>query len=379
MTTDITIPPERVVARALRDHFGEAIDLLRFEAPLDTLDASEWAVLVLLILGWAHDRERASQAELAARSGFAVRTVRRSLVTLEQLELTSGNRSRELRLGPRLEPLLRVFAATWDPRLWTRRVLEADKRTHLGPTPDNRTEDGAPKADNGAHGIRGPEDNETQRPVVTVGGADSRAHAPMDIRSCLAPESDNRTYPRDPSAGLIKNIKKEDLTSSSLEGGPIRPVEQGVVDAATSRRLALKALAALHQRANPGIPLPRACDAANVRLVEACAAKGTWNASELEQTNLDAIAGAFDRSTSGAPTPMFIWGQLHFFLKNARIGRALRLKPKPVLRPRAAGPEEAPASLEWLAEHLRGVNERLSGIPDPSKPKLPTRFVIDAD
>jgi hypothetical protein len=116
-----------------------------------------------------------------------------------------------------------------------------------------------------------------------------------------------------------------------------------------------------------------------VRLVEACAAKATWDATTLEQTHLDAIAGAFERSTSGAPTPMFIWGQFHFFLKNARIGRAIRLKPKAVTRPKASEPEEAPASLEWLAEHLRGVNERLRGIPDASKPKLPPRFLLDAD
>ena len=123
--------------------------------------------------------------------------------------------------------------------------------------------------------------------------------------------------------------------------------------------MALDALAALFRRTNPGVPLPRTCKAAHVRIVEACTASGDWNADAARQMHLDAIEGAFTRSTSGAPTPKFIWGQLCHFLANARIGRAARLQPPAPARPKKREPEDPPASHEWLAAHLRGVTASL--------------------
>jgi hypothetical protein len=156
-----------------------------------------------------------------------------------------------------------------------------------------------------------------------------------------------------------------------------------VVDATTTRRLALDALAVRFLRANPGIPLPRTCDAGDVKLVEACTAKGTWDAQTLRQTHLDAIDGAFEKAPPDRPpTPMYIWGQFRFFLENARIGRAKRLRaeaPPPKPKKDRPPPEDPPASSEWLEQHMREARARLATIADISKPKPQLRFGEDTE
>ena len=127
MTPKIAISPgaARVPSRVWRDlarNFGDAIIALREEEPLARLDASQWAVLILLLHAWSRAARRPSQTELMRRAGLALRTVRRCLADLERLELAvrlpTGHACPDLAVGPRLAPLLTDFAFGRDPRLW---------------------------------------------------------------------------------------------------------------------------------------------------------------------------------------------------------------------------------------------------------------------
>jgi hypothetical protein len=115
---------------------------------------------------------------------------------------------------------------------------------------------------------------------------------------------------------------------------------------------------------------------ADVRLVEACTADAAGDRSDaqmLAQMHVDAIEGAFTRSTTGDPTPKFIWGQLRHFLTNARIGRTKRLEPAPRPPPPRRVKDEPAAPLEWVALHMSRATAELDGIRD-SRPRLPPRF-----
>lgn len=142
------------------------------------------------------------------------------------------------------------------------------------------------------------------------------------------------------------------------------------LDATTVRRLAKGAIAALLRRAHPDVPLPRACAASDVRLVEECTLNGTWDAETVEQMHLDAIEGAFDRSKSRDPTPTFIWGHPRHFLANVRVGREKRLKAAAVPRSKPAHDEPA-APHAWVAEHMRRAAGDLDRIPEPAPSKVP--------
>ncbi len=223
--------------------------------------------------------------------------------------------------------------------------------------------------------------------------ADAAAEGGPSVRQSGAPEG---------PPSLIKERNKEDLNSFSLEGAPTpdtvtapatpatvptpaAPAPAQPVDAGTARRLALDALAARFRRAHPGVPLPRAADAADVKLVEACTANGTWDVETLRQTHLDAIEGAFEKAPpERPPTPKYIWGQFRFFLRHASVGRAKRVSveaPKPKSKqPRP--PEDPPASSEWLEQHMRDAAALLDRLPDIStkpKPQTWARFVVEPE
>lgn len=396
LPSDVQLTPSewRTVAR----HFGELVAQLRDAPPLATLEVSAWAVLGLLLDAWTGGDDR-SHAEVAASSGLSTRTVRRALAVLHSAELVVQRRDEaglfRMVSGPRLIPILRAFARVRAPGVWSRRVLSevegpldamSTADTTAKPTLDTTsrttpttmsTADTVATADTMSKGVR---ERDFERPAGLAGLIPSnlRGIRVENAPAATAVDTVSSVDTVSPAGGLIKKNKEEDLSSFLMERGPAATTD-GVsptqVDAVTSRRLALQALAELHRRANPGIPLPRTCEATHVRLVEACAAQGVWDAATLEQTHLDAITGAFERSTSGAPTPMFIWGKYFFFLKNAGVGRALRLKPKP-RPPRRPPPEEPPAPPEWVAKHISAAGEALDRIPDQARPRAsPRRFL----
>lgn len=390
--TALTPSEWRTVAR----HFGELVAQLRDAPPLALLEVSAWSVLTLLLDAWTGGDER-SHAEIAASSGLSTRTVRRALAVLLSADLLvqQHDEAGVLRAvaGSRLTPILRAFARVRAPGTWSRSVVTGVERpsdtvstedTMSGWTPDTMstadtafrpTPDTVSTADtvSDAAGERS-----SEKPALLARLIPSNLQA-IRVGTPTAATALDMVSTADtvsPARGLIKRTKEEDLNSSFLiERGPSATTAgASQVDAVTSRRLALQALAELHRRANPGIPLPRTCEAAHVRLVEACAAQGAWDAATLEQTHLDAIAGAFERSTAGAPTPMFIWGKYFFFLKNARVGRALRLKPTPA-PPKRPLPEEPPAPPDWVASHIGAAREALDRIPDHRRPRpSPPRF-----
>jgi hypothetical protein len=287
----------------LAHHFGEVIHRLRFEDPLHALDHSQWWVLVCVAHSWTRGDKSPSQADLARWAGLSTRTVRRSLVRLEELDLLRGVRDNgsttELDVGPRLAPILRDIVTSVTPA----------NGTYVSPSLIKKKEE--------------------------------------DLNSFC---SERTPTPATPAAPAM----------------PATPATPGqLVDAATARRLALDALAIRFRRAHVGIPLPRTCDAADVKLVEACTANGTWDVETLRQTHLDAIEGAFEKAAPDRPpTPRYIWGQFRFFLAHASVGRAKRLRAgAPPKAKKARPPEDPPASFAWLEQHMREASARLATLP----------------
>jgi hypothetical protein len=362
------------VWRILAQNFAEAFYVLRFEEPLNALDGGQWSTLLWITSSWIRGDTSPSQRTLATLSGLSPRTLRRNLGVFEELELLRGVRASgsttDLEVGPRLARIFRDFASCRDPKIWTR------------PTPANRTLGPAGTT------VTVAEVSDLTPANRALGPAGTTAGVPEVVTRIPAKTAESALTPATVAevGGLLAPLikKNKDLSSFSSEGGPTpaTPAAPGQhVDAATARRLALDALAAYFVRANPGIPLPRACDAGDVRLVEACTAGGTWEVEKLRQAHLDAIDGAFEKAPPDrAPTPRYIWGQYRFFLAHAAIGRAKRLRaetpPKPK-KPRP--PEDPPASTEWLAEHMRVALTRLDTIPDVARPKPPPRFRGDSE
>ena len=360
---DDDLPP--AVWRALARNFGAALDQLRETESFQSLDAGQWAVLVHVLSALLRGDANPGQAALAARSGYCVRAVRGHLVTLRGLGMLGAAPSpKALSVGPVLSAFLRELASSRDPKNfgWSGAAPGAGVAGAPAPHAGDAARPAAPHA--GGHADAAPHAGEG------VGQAAPRAGLVAPIARI---EPDHRSFT--PAAlPLLKKNKEKDLHSSFLEGGPTGSREPPSLDAATSRRLALDALAIRFLRANPGVPLPRGCDASDVKLVEACVANERWDAATQAQMHKDAIDGAFDRAPPDRPpTPMYIWGQLRFFLENARAGRAKRLKgtvpvpkdavshapvagrgaPEPRSPRRSSSPTEPVASHAWVAAHLR--------------------------
>ncbi len=439
------------VWRILAHNFGEAIHLLRREAPINALDSSQWVVLTSIAVSWTRGNGSPSQACLAALSGVSTRTIRRTLLVLERLGLVCGVRengiTKELEVGPRLAPLLRDFAFCRDPKIWMRTPRSAARATTA--TVDTVADGSANTPDTLADGVVRTQDKVSDFPASTAdnrAGADTVAYgsakAPDTVAdgsagtpdtvadtTAVVPTRRRDTEPRSPTLlgasipqilralpsadpprsareregghgvlpasaaaegppSLIKKKSKQDLNSFSSEGGPTPdtvadPSPGQPVDAGTNRRLALDALAIRFRRAHPGVPLPRTCDATDVKLVEACTANGTWDVETLRQTHLDAIDGAFEKAPpERPPTPRYIWGQFRFFLAHAGVGRSKRLSAKPPKPKQPRPPEGPPASSEWLEQHMREASALLDRLPDVSakpKPQSWARFVVEPE
>ena len=192
---DLTPSAWRILAR----NFGDAIEHLRAEAPISTLDASQWAVLIQIVQALLGDH-RPTQAELAVHAGISVRTVRRSLSELEGLGLLRGARGNgsaiELGLGDRLVQLLREFVFPRDPKHWRHRCLPA--QASVAP-PDIQT-----------HGSRTTTDSQTQVHVE--------------------PREDEAGSPQRLTTGIPHNLKQFEpspLSPASLRTAPSNVVAPG--------------------------------------------------------------------------------------------------------------------------------------------------------
>jgi hypothetical protein len=416
--TPLSLAAWRIVA----GNFAEALYWLRLEEPFDALDPCQWDVLRVILSSLCLGSSSPTQAELAFHAGYCVRSIRQSLAELKRTELLraagGGGAPVTFDIGPRLTAFLRDFAFTRDARIWrwTSPVIAVPNHPPT-PAPHAARIADAPALHAGEYArtqaLRAArildtpalhtQVRDTPAPhagVTRPTGHDESRH-PLPIRAAIpsnfqrirgserfasaieAGDVSDDVAPEAPPS-LIKK-KEEDLNSfSSSEGGPTpatQPHPCQPVDAATARRLALDALATRFRRAHVGIPLPRACDAADVKLVEACTANGTWDVETLRQTHLDAIEGAFDKAPPDRPpTPRYIWGQFRFFLAHASVGRAKRLRAEVAPKPKKVRlPEDPPASSEWLEQHMREASARLATLPDVSIRKRQLRFGDDLE
>lgn len=214
---DLTPSAWRILAR----NFGDAIEHLRAEAPISTLDASQWAVLIQIVQALLGDH-RPTQAELAVHAGISVRTVRRSLSELEGLGLLRGARGNgsaiELGLGDRLVQLLREFVFPRDPKHWRHRCLPA--QASVAP-PDIQTHGSPGTADSQTYGPYAPQDIQTHGSRTTT---DSQTQVHVE------PREDEAGSPQRLTTGIPHNLKQFEpspLSPASLRTAPSNVVAPG--------------------------------------------------------------------------------------------------------------------------------------------------------
>jgi hypothetical protein len=97
--------------------------------------------------------------------------------------------------------------------------------------------------------------------------------------------------------------------------------EQQPIVSKEDREVARWALAERMKRKHPKRPPPRWFDRDDIEMVARCTATIEGDRSAKEQTQREAITGAFCASKDGPPTSRFIWERLEHFLEHIERGR----------------------------------------------------------
>lgn len=274
----------------LRDNFGFALQQLRERgSAFRALAKGPWSVFIAIAAHFQMNAEAwPSQEAIARFSGCSPRAVRYHVADLERGGFLTLRRER------RADGSERIFYSAGPVMLRELAAFDADY-------PKDRPKVLKPvrAAVPPSRSVTPTQNHPPERVAATP--AETVAMEPRD-QNQMEPSSCCESAPATPAAARLHE-----------EEQPIVSKED--------REVARWALAERMKRKHPKSPPPRWFDRSDIEMVARCTAAIEGDRAAKEQTQREAIAGAFCASKDRPPTARFVWEKLEHFLEHVERGR----------------------------------------------------------
>jgi hypothetical protein len=287
--SDEDVFPIRLRLR-LRDNFGFVLQQLRARDPaFRPLAKGPWSVFIAIAAHFQMNAEAwPGQEAIASFSGCSTRAVRYHIAELESDGFLTLRRERRAHGGERIfyrpGPVMRSGLAAFDTEFPKDRPKLLKPVRRAAPPTQSVTP------------------TQTHHPEKVAGTpAETVAMEPRD-QNQMEPSSSCASAP---ATSATARLDEEEQPTVSKE----------------DREVARWALAERMKRKHPKRPPPRWFDRSDIEMVARCTATIEGDRAAKEQSQREAITGAFCASKDGPPTARFIWERLEHFLEHVERGR----------------------------------------------------------